>query len=273
MELERSLVQIIAMVVLLISAIAGVVYLFRNVTGILGIIFHSITPLPQEERNVLKKGSAYYNALTAADRRKFEKRVKEVLFEKEWIGRGIKITREVKVHIAASLVQLTFGLEHLLLLHFQRFIIHPSAYRDRLTGRFHLGGVAPGAGTVSLSWEHFEAGYADPADARNLGLHELAHAFWFENTIPNQEDDLIPEELLKQWKSAAQAEIERIKSGNSRLFRDYAGTNQAEFFAVAVEYFFEQPVQLKEKAPDLYDLMRRILKQDPANRIEVHAYA
>ena len=34
---------------------------------------------------------------------------------------------------------------------------------------------------------------------------------------------------------------------------EYGATNPAEFFAVATETFFEKPVQLKNKHPELYE--------------------
>ena len=38
----------------------------------------------------------------------------------------------------------------------------------------------------------------------------------------------------------------------------YGATNQADFFAVVTEYFFERPVLLKETHPELYALLLKI---------------
>jgi MtfA peptidase len=48
------------------------------------------------------------------------------------------------------------------------------------------------------------------------------------------------------------------------LLRAYAGTNQPEFFAVAVEYFFELPREFKQDLPELYAVLSAMLRQDPA---------
>ena len=40
----------------------------------------------------------------------------------------------------------------------------------------------------------------------------------------------------------------------------YGATNQAEFFAVLSEYFFEQPGLLKANHPELYEMLGRIFK-------------
>jgi Mlc titration factor MtfA (ptsG expression regulator) len=47
------------------------------------------------------------------------------------------------------------------------------------------------------------------------------------------------------------------------FFREYACTNTHEFFAVAVEIFFERPEGFKNEFPDLYNVLVRLLNQDP----------
>jgi hypothetical protein len=49
-----------------------------------------------------------------------------------------------------------------------------------------------------------------------------------------------------------------------RALDGYGTTNPAEFFAVATESFFERPVQMREKHPELYGELRRFYRQDPA---------
>jgi hypothetical protein len=44
----------------------------------------------------------------------------------------------------------------------------------------------------------------------------------------------------------------------------YGATNHAEFFAVATEAFFEKPRELRDKKPDLYDLLSDFYGVDPA---------
>ena len=38
----------------------------------------------------------------------------------------------------------------------------------------------------------------------------------------------------------------------------YGATNEAEFFAVVSEYFFESPKLFEEKHPELYNLLTKI---------------
>ena len=43
----------------------------------------------------------------------------------------------------------------------------------------------------------------------------------------------------------------------------YGATNEGEFFAVAVEAFYEKPLQLMRSMPDVYRHLSEILKRDP----------
>ena len=56
--------------------------------------------------------------------------------------------------------------------------------------------------------------------------------------------------------------ISAIKAGHSDI-NIYGSKNKAEFFAVAAEYFFEQPALFKQKHPELYELMTQIFHQRP----------
>jgi Mlc titration factor MtfA (ptsG expression regulator) len=86
--------------------------------------------------------------------------------------------------------------------------------------------------------------------------------------LNNGEQDFLQPELLAQWTVHAEGEIARIRRGTSRLFREYASTNQKEFFAVAVEYYFERPLAFRAELPELYAVLCRMLHQDPAGEMD-----
>lgn len=223
--------------------------------------------LNDTQRGILAKYAIHYQRLNAEQKRRFERIVSIFIQDKEWRGVGMQVQEEMKVMISACAGQLLRGFPNVVLLHFARILVHPESYHSRRTGRKHLGEVRPRTGVIVLSWEDFLHGYAHSRDAHNVGLHEFAHALWFENVIINGEDDFLHPELLARWTDHAEGEIARIRSGNSRLFREYAGTNQAEFFAVAVEYYFEQPLAFRTELPELYTVLCGMLHQDPAGEI------
>ena len=51
-----------------------------------------------------------------------------------------------------------------------------------------------------------------------------------------------------------------------RVIDPYGARNEAEFFAVATESFFERPRALRDALPALYALLADFYRQDPAAR-------
>lgn len=56
---------------------------------------------------------------------------------------------------------------------------------------------------------------------------------------------------------------QHVKAGMASLLDQYGATNEAEFFAVATECFFERPAQMKAQYPALYEELREFYRQDP----------
>ena len=54
--------------------------------------------------------------------------------------------------------------------------------------------------------------------------------------------------------------------GDYKFIGEYAATNEAEFFAVISERFFESPASLKRKFPDLYNELSDFYGVDPASK-------
>ncbi|MBL8002824.1 MAG: zinc-dependent peptidase [Flavobacteriales bacterium] len=224
--------------------------------------------LTTAQRAVVRKYFPFHATLDPDEQARFERVTGRFLNDKEWIGAGIRLEDEMKVMISACAAQLLHGFdERITLTHFSRIIVHPDAYKAHRKDRFHQGEVSPRAGVIRLSWAHFLEGYARAGDAHNVGLHEMAHALWFEDFIPNHEDGFLDPVLLDEWKILGDQETAAIRAGKPSLLRAYAATNQEEFFAVAVEYFFERARAFQEELPELYAVMSGLLKQDPAKAV------
>jgi Mlc titration factor MtfA (ptsG expression regulator) len=58
------------------------------------------------------------------------------------------------------------------------------------------------------------------------------------------------------------------EEGYSTVLDQYGATNPAEFFAVATECFFEKPIQLQRKHPELYEELKLYFQQDPAQAVQ-----
>jgi Mlc titration factor MtfA (ptsG expression regulator) len=63
--------------------------------------------------------------------------------------------------------------------------------------------------------------------------------------------------------------LERLKDGklqrkivNSGYLRQYGFKNKFEFLSILVEHFFETPEEFKEKLPEIYKMVKRMMKLD-----------
>lgn len=204
---------------------------------------------------------SYYKSLSQKQRSRFLYRVFNLSNEIKIIGRkGFEITNEVRLIVLAAFVQITFGFKNYNLPKFKTVLVYPESYQNPFTGRMHDGEVNP-RGAIVLTWSKLAKGYANDSDSINLGLHELAHALMLVINDESFCEDGVDAEM-KRFVEISKVEIERLQSGQRSIFRNYAGTNTSEFFAVAVEHFFENPQELMEANPALYRSLMRLLKQD-----------
>jgi hypothetical protein len=204
----------------------------------------------------------FYNKLTKRNRDRFVIRVHILLNKVRIEGRqGFEVGLNEKLFVLAAYVQLTFGFKRFVLNKFRRILVYPDAYRNQATGNMHYGEVNPN-GVIVLSWKRLIKGHEITDDAINLGLHEMAHALMHTMIHSNDhEPGLDP--YLRNIVRLSKNEMGKIKNQEHHLFRRYAGTNIYEFFAVAVENFFETPKAFNEELPILYKYLVLLLKQNP----------
>lgn len=94
----------------------------------------TMLPLPQAHRDILEKYFKFYNALSPASKVNFERKVALFIYSKQFIPRMInEVTLEAKVLIAASAVQLTFGLADHPLRYFNKILVYPDDYYSQIT--------------------------------------------------------------------------------------------------------------------------------------------
>ncbi len=131
-----------------------------------------------------------------------------------------------------------------------------------------LSGESWSQGQVVLSWQDVENGVSDPADGRNVVIHEFAHQLDQESGQTNGAPNLASRRAYRAWSQVMGHEFaqlqQRVAAGqNGGLLSDYAATNPGEFFAVASEAFFEQTSRMAQEHPALFDQLRRYYCIDP----------
>lgn len=216
----------------------------------------------EEIDKVCKKYNSYYHNLTAEKQMQFTDRVKQFIRSKDFYICAPKGYKEMPILISASAVQITFGLKDFLLPHFANIVIHPEEYFAYDPFRVLVGNVQ--GQSISLSWKHFLHDYQHPHDGKNVGLHEMAHALQVQYLFSKTKRSNSFKEDYAHYDRIDDAILHAERSSSSRLFDDNALRNSNEFWATAVELFFEKPSELRAQYPDLYKSMHIVLNQDPA---------
>ena len=213
----------------------------------------------------------FYNLLSDADKMVFQKRVQDFIKGRLFISRLAEreVADEIKILVAAVAIQITFGLRKYMFPHFNTIIIYPESYFSHINKRYHKGEINL-QGAIVISLKDFLLGLKDPHDSFNIGIHEFAHAVYFENYIQNEDYLFIDGKIFDDWFSTAEKAIPVIANELNSFIRDYAYTNKQEFFAVCAEYFFEMPETFKKLLPDLYIRLTKVFNQDP---VEIYSKA
>ncbi len=279
-ELENTIINIALIPAVLLvfvvvflnikEAFANWVYAISEVS--IGRYFtFGIYKITQRQENLLHRMYKYYRRLNPLEKIQFNHRVKKFIKNKEFIGReGIEITDDMKLLLTANAIMLSFGFGQYELYGFTKIIIYPQEYYSTVSKRYHKG-EANTRGAIVVSWKHFEEGIENDTDNLNLGIHEFAHGYWQEaKEAANEYDEAVSygepsmtHNYIAFTDMFADPKYKEMLQQVEAL-RDYAFTNCEEFFAVACEYFFETPKQLKQNAPRLYGILSKMLNQDTA---------
>jgi len=139
--------------------------------------------------------------------------------------------------------------------------------------REQLAGESMPGGPVVLSWSDVEAGADWESAGMNLVIHEFAHKLDMRNGdangCPPLPADMRPNDWQRTMKIAYEHFRARVESEEDTAIDPYAAESPAEFFAVLSEVFFAEPALLLHEYADVYDLLRRYYRQDPARRSEL----
>lgn len=236
-------------------------------------------PFPKEWLTLIGRHVVFFPRLSASDRAELLGHVRVFLAEKRFEGcSGFTITDEVRVSIAAQAC--------LLLLHRKTdyfpglltILVYPLTYmveEQRQVGEHlweertvsRLGETGRRMGSLVLSWGAVKHGAADPSDGKNVVMHEFAHQLDFENGAADGVPGLATREQQLAWNEVMSSEFASLRAadetGIPTLLNTYGATDPAEFFAVSVEAFFEQPRALRTRHPNLYAELQKYFQQDP----------
>jgi Mlc titration factor MtfA (ptsG expression regulator) len=231
-------------------------------------------PLDEEIRQAIGRNVPAARPLPHDLRMRLEGLVSVFLSEKEFVGcNGLVVTDEMRATIAALACMLVLGRRgHYDQLH--SILVYPTAFwvEDEVEDeagvveqrRRVLSGEAWEASRIILSWEDVLEAARSPGEGYNVALHEFAHYLEAEGLGLAQKARPVGDwaaELADEF----DALLDAVDAGDETFLDPYAAEDEAEFFAVATEDFFERPQEFRAEHPRLYALLTEFYGTDPAS--------
>lgn len=227
---------------------------------------------PKEWRVILLQKVAFYNALNADEKKRFEQKIQHFLLNHKVTGIDVEIDDVDRILVASSAIILTFEFPNWEYTTLDEVLIYPNSFNDKFEtagpDRRILGMVGNGYmdGKMVLSKGALHHGFSNTSDKKNTAIHEFVHLIdKADGAIDGLPALLLDHQYAIPWLDLVRKQIEKIYDGTSDI-NPYGATNTKEFFAVATEYFFERPSLMKRKHPELHDLLEKVFNQQLSDR-------
>lgn len=228
---------------------------------------------PSEWEAVLQRDVVFFRILEPAEQQRFRRQVQVFLGEKRISGIRVEVDETTRVLVAASAIIPIFGFLDWEWSEISEVLVYPSRFDgDFQFGDKHGQNILGMVGTgglnrlMILAKPDLVSGFRNAADKRNVGIHEFAHLVdKTDGVIDGVPGVGLDRQAVGPWIDLVRRKMDEIEAGDSDINR-YALTNEAEFFAVASEYFFERPGVMLRKHPALYAALEQVFNQDLRTR-------
>ncbi len=228
----------------------------------------AIVNLSNVDLQLLGKHVDFYIHLNDDKKLVFEQKIVEFLSTVKIEGVGLVLTALDRLLVASSAVIPIFGFDNWQYKNLTNVLLYPDTFNSDFEfeggKRSILGMVGTGYmnGQMILSQSALRHGFSKSAGKENTGIHEFVHLLdKSDGAVDGIPENLMAHEYSLPWLKMMHEEMKRIEEDKSDI-NPYAITNEAEFFAVVSEYFFEQPKVLKDKHPELYERLSKIFSQN-----------
>jgi Mlc titration factor MtfA (ptsG expression regulator) len=229
-----------------------------------------ITPLPDLYRTILIEQVPFYRDLNIGKKRQFDKRVEHFLGTVKITGVKTEVEDLDRVLIAASAVIPIFNFADWEYVNLNEVLLYPDSFNHDFDqqgeDRTVLGMVGTGAlnNVMILSQFELRQAFTNLTGKSNTAIHEFIHLIdKTDGSIDGIPSVILDKKYIMPWLQLMRRKIEEIRNDESDI-NPYGATNESEFFAVVSEYFFERPDLLQEKHPDLYEILMKIFRHQPA---------
>ncbi len=228
------------------------------------------TPFPPTWLAIIESNNALYAKLPNVLQHRLKNLVQIFLTRvKFYDTKGITLTDEIRVTIAAQACMLILGRTISDYARIKSIIVYPSAYIPTHEGEMESTvrlGESWHNGRVLLAWDDVLKNSQSIIAGHNVTLHEFAHQLDQEDgysdgvpPLPAQAVDIWIQTFAHRFKELSLFAEQHQES----FLNPYGATNPAEFFAVTTEAFFTEPRAFESHYPELFRLMSGFYRLDP----------
>jgi hypothetical protein len=241
-------------------------------------------PFPAAWEEIIRRNVAHQKLLDEKERDRLQKLIQVLIAEKNWEGAGgLTMNDEIRVTIAAQACLLILNMPHDYYRNVETIIVYPSEVvpperrlsffetaLQPLEPAYPIAGQAFRQGPLILAWDEVLHGGRHPGSGYNVVFHEFAHKLDMLDGVADGTPPLSARAAYREWIKVFSRQYLQLRNdleqGKPTFLDDYGATDEAEFFAVATEQFFDQPVFMKKHAPEIYRMLKEYYRQDPAKR-------
>ena len=234
------------------------------------------TPLSRPLQDLLTRRYPHYRRLPAAVRAEFNRQLQVFMAEKPVTGVEARVTREIRLFTAASAVTLTAGWPGYTWDQVTEVLIYPKHFDEHYRfkelpcgddrggqGSVRAAGLAHPWGVVILARPELLRSFDARAGGYHVGIHEFAHLIDLARSQFDGVPSFLSDARVAEWNLILAREKERLLRDDSVL-DPYGLSHPTEFFAVAVEAFYQKPEAVAASHRELYTFLSTYFQQDPA---------
>jgi Mlc titration factor MtfA (ptsG expression regulator) len=232
--------------------------------------------LPKHQQAIIEQSVPIVGRLPTELRGKLEGKINVFLDQIQFIGcDGLEVTEEMQLSIAAQACLLVVNTDTWYQ-NLRTILIYPDAFKSRRSERHGYVvteretiriGESWARGPVVLSWADVEHGAIHDRDGNNVVFHEFAHQIddlsGHTDGVPVLNKDQSYADWARVFISAYERHVRNIENGRRTVFDAYGAVGPEEFFAVAVEAFFERPALLKHEEAAIYQQLANLFQLEP----------
>lgn len=225
-----------------------------------------LVALPEPQRQLLQLHVPFYQKLDDSGKKEFESRVHYFINDVRITGVNTTVDDLDRVLVAASAIIPIFAFPGWQYSNLNEVLLYPETFSEEFelqgNNRSVLGMVGTGAlqNTMILSQHELRQDFLNKTGKDNTAIHEFVHLLdKTDGAVDGIPENLMDRRYVMPWLKLMHQTISEMRKQRTDI-DPYGATSEAEFFAVASEYFFERPDLLKKKHPELYQLLENIFR-------------